>query len=301
MTPITNNFLAPIRYHNLILWNKGGSSIDNKNAYWDIPLSAEQMEDLDPDLIKELNNEFDEVELPQCEQGGRRRSPVFKFIGLIIIVFFIAIFSGYYLQNNELPPLHILSQSGELKKTPEVESFQKAVVIINAIESKGTGFNIDSKGLIVTNAHVVANADTVLVQFSQGGIYQGRKLMSFPDVDLALIKINGGNLPKLDLAEDSAKAGSDVIIIGNPLGFPFVASSGTVAGTVFLNKWTEPVLSIEGYIDKGSSGSPVINSQGKVVGIIFAVLEASQDSGAEKVMGFAVPVESLKKRLKVVK
>jgi len=251
------------------------------------------------DLIEELNNAFDEEDTPQHKLQEYRKTPVFRLIGLITIVSFIAIFVGYYFKDYSLPSLNFLSQSGELKQLPKVQALQKAVVMIDTVDSKGTGFNIDSEGLIVTNAHVVNNRKVVMVKFSQGKIYQSTKWVSFPDVDLALIKIKGENLPKLDLAGDEAiKLGSKVIIIGNPLGFPFVASTGTVSGQILFNKWLEPVLTIESYIFKGSSGSPVINSRGEVVGIVFAVLESSQNNGKGKATGFAVSVDSLKKRLK---
>lgn len=279
--------------------NKGGSSIDKKTGYWDIPLSEEQKETLDLDLIEELNQAFDEEDIPPQKPQRDRKTPAVRFIGLIIIVSFMIISVGSYFKADRLPSLHFLSQSGVLKQSPEVQVFQEAVVMIDTIQSKGTGFNIDAAGLIVTNAHVVDDAEAVLVKFSQGKIYPSTEWVSFPEVDLALIKIKGENLPKLDLAENGGmKPGSKVMIIGNPLGFPFVASQGTVSGQILLNKWTEPVLKIESYIYQGSSGSPVLNSRGEVVGIVFAVLEKSQSNEKEKATGFAVSVDSLKKRWK---
>jgi len=201
-------------------------------------------------LFEELNEDeaLEEEDIPE-PKPQYRKTPVFRFIGLITIVTFLAIFAGNYFKDYGLPPLNFLAQSGELKQLPEVQAFQKAVVMIDTVKSQGTGFNIDSEGLIVTNAHVVNNAEVVLVKFSQGKIYASTKWRSFPDVDLALIKIEGQNLPKLDLARDAnMKPGSKVIIIGNPLGFPFVASTGTVSGQLTLDQWAEPVLKIESYI-----------------------------------------------------
>ncbi len=251
------------------------------------------------DLIDELNKAFDDEEdIPEPQEEKYKKAPLFRLIGLITILSCILIFAGNYFKDFRVPSLNFLSQSGELKQLPEVQTFQKAVVMINAGDSQGTGFNVDSEGLIVTNAHVVDNAKVVLVKFSEGKNYLSTKWVSFPDVDLALIKITGKNLPKLDLAGDEAvKSGSKVMIIGNPLGFPFVASTGTVSGQILLDKWAEPVLKIESYIFKGSSGSPVINSRGQVVGIVFAVSE-SQNNEKGRTTGFAVSVDSLKKRLK---
>lgn len=275
------------------------NTIDKKTDYWDIPLSPEQKENLDLSLIEDLNNTCDAEDIPQQKPEKHRKAPLFRLIGLLTIVSFIAIFAGNFFQDSWLPPLDFLSRSGELKQLPEVQAFQESVVMIDTLQAKGTGFNIDSEGLIVTNAHVVNNAEVVLVKFPQGKVYASSTWVSFPEVDLALIKIAGENLPELDLAEDEAiKPGSNVIIIGNPLGFPFVASTGTVSGQVLLPNWVEPVWQIESYIYKGSSGSPVINSRGEVVGIIFAVLESSQHNEKGKATGLAVSVASLKKRLK---
>ena len=215
-----------------------------------------------------------------------------------MIICFTAIFLGYNFKNDWLPSLNAFSQSRALKQLPEVKSYQEAVVLIDTGQSRGTGFNIDSEGLIVTNAHVVNNAKVVEIKFSRGNVYKGTKLASFPEVDLALIKIRGENLPKLDLAENGAVSfGDKVIIIGNPLGFPFMVSQGTVSGYAFLHSRLEPVLKIDGFIYKGNSGSPVINSQGKVIGIVFAVVESAENS-KEKVTGYAISVDSLIRRLK---
>lgn len=282
---------------------EGESSIDQKGDYWDVPLSDKQKENLDLDLIEELNikelsNQAIDDESSQEKLERRRKKPVFRLIALLTLLAFAAIYTGSFLKGEWLPPLNILSQSGLLKQLPRVAELQKAVVLIDAVTAKGTGFNIDPAGLIVTNAHVVDQSSVIRVKFANGEIYQGTKWRIFPEVDLALIKIKGRNLPELDLAESSlASQEGEVMIIGNPLGFPFVVSKGEVAGKILLNNWTEPVLKIDSYINKGSSGSPVINMEGKVVGIIFAVLEASQNDETGKTTGFAISVDSLKQRL----
>ncbi|MEL7565772.1 MAG: trypsin-like peptidase domain-containing protein [Dehalobacterium sp.] len=271
-------------------------NIDQKYEYWNTDLSDEQKEKLDMDMIEELNNQFDEEDISQSRQQEKRKKHVLRFIAIITMISFTAIFAGFYFKDDWLPSFNAFSQSWELKQLPEIQSFQEAVVMIDTGKSKGTGFNIDADGLIVTNAHVVNDSEAVLVRFSQGDIYMGTQWISFPEVDLALIKIKGKSLPKLDLAEDRAVSPGDrVIIIGNPLGFPFMVSQGKVSGHTLLNNWSEPILAIEGYIYKGNSGSPVINNQGKVVGIVFAV-SASQNNN-EKVTGYAISVDSLNNRL----
>lgn len=277
-----------------------GKAIDKKTDYWDVPLSDEEKELLDIDLIEELNQKFEfETEETLDNQEGESKKTVIRLLGLITILFLITAFAGFYLKMDELPNLNFLSQSGDLKKNPEIQEIQKAVVMIDAGTSQGTGFNIDASGLIVTNYHVIHDAKKVLVKFPQGKIYVSTQYWVFPEVDLAFIKIKGDNLPQLELAENTIiNPDNEVIIIGNPLGFPFVASTGTITGQILLDQWKEPVLTIESYIYKGSSGSPVINSQGDVVGIIFAVLELENDKN--KTTGLAIPITSLQERLNLI-
>ncbi|HHT64209.1 MAG: S1C family serine protease [Bacillota bacterium] len=273
--------------------------INKKANYWDIPLSAEDKENLDVDLIEELNNAYDDEEiLPVPKRQGTGKTPAFRLIGLITVIIFMGILAGNFFGVDSLPQLGLLSQSGELKQLPEVQAFQKAVVLVEAGQSKGTGFNIDSEGLIVTNFHVVNDAKVVIVRFPQGKIYVSTNWWSFPEIDLALIKIEGKNLPQLELADKAGESGSKVLIIGNPLGFPFVVSPGLVSGQIMLERWTEPVIVIESSIYKGSSGSPVINSQGEVIGIVFAVLESARNKDNGESTGLAISVESLKKKLR---
>ncbi|MGI6685162.1 MAG: S1C family serine protease [Bacillota bacterium] len=262
-------------------------------------MSAEDKENLDADLIEELNNAYDDEEIiPVQKQQGTEKTPGFRLIGFITVIIFMTILVGNFFRAYSFPQLGFLSQSGELKQLPEVQAFKKAVVLVEAGQSRGTGFNIDSEGLIVTNFHVVSDAKVVIVRFPQGEIYVSTKWRAFPDIDLALIKIEGQSLPKLELADKAVKSGSKVLIIGNPLGFPFVVSTGLVSGQIMLERWTEPVIAIESFIYKGSSGSPVINSQGEVIGIVFAVLESAQNKDNGESTGLAISVESLKKKFR---
>ena len=273
------------------------SRIDQKTDKWELPISEEDKAELDLDLITELNSESAEVDDDE-EPAPRRKTPAFKIAALLTLLAFVALFAGSYLKGEWLPPLNILSQSGMLKQLPQVTDLEKAVVLIDTVEAKGTGFNIDAGGLIVTNAHVVDQAKVIRVTFANGDIFSSSKWLSFPEVDLALIKIAGNNLPKLDLDKaGGGKTGSSVIIIGNPLGFPFVVSEGKISGLVKLDSLTDPVLIVSGYINQGSSGSPVINAQGKVVGIVFAVQDSASDKASGRTTGYAVAVDSLQKRL----
>lgn len=275
--------------------------MDHQPDYWDVPLDEELEKKLDVQLIAELNQQYagddqaEDLSYPQEEENGLGLT--FKIAALITAICFILIFSGYYLQGDWLPTLSAFSESQELKQLPQVKEYQNAVVLIDAGESRGTGFNIHEEGLIVTNAHVVEDKKMIQIKFAGGSVYKGTIQAIFPEVDLALVKIKGKNLPMLELAKNSTmELSEEVIVIGNPLGFPFMVSQGIVAGQVLLRDWAEPVIKISGFIYKGNSGSPVINQKGQVVGIIFAVLETGE-TGEEQVTGLAISSDSLQKRL----
>jgi len=162
---------------------------------------------------------------------------------------------------------------------------------------QGTGFNIDSQGLIVTNYHVVRDARLVFVGFADGTIHGVKEAIHFPEVDLALLDIAGDNLPVLALEnENNMKTGDKVIVIGNPLGFPQVVKEGEVVGQIRLQGWEDPVIMIKGPIYSGSSGSPVFNEEGTVVAVVFGTLKQQANSEQVENIGLAVPINQLKAR-----
>ncbi len=263
-----------------------------KQEYWKVPLTPKQKRNLDTNLIEELNEQYNE-EAPK----GKKRSPAMKLIGILTALVFTAIVLANGFKVFTLPPLDFLLRSLELAKDPQVQQLQRGVVSVNALNRRGTGFNIDPSGLIVTNHHVIQDARVVYVGFKGGGVYYGQKINSFPEVDLAVIKIDGDSLPALDLDYayklDTAK---EVMVIGNPLGFSQVVKEGKIIGETLLGGWNTPVLMIEGSaIHHGSSGSPVFNPGGKVVAVIFATLV--RDSKDQDIIGLAVPIKHLLERI----
>ncbi len=253
--------------------------------YWKIPLSNENRNELDEGLINRLNAEYDE-DLPVSSH----RPKGIRLVGLVTAIVFLALVFGNLFSLINFPSLGFLHKSSELAQNPEIQKLRQAVVEISSANSRGTGFNIDERGLIITNYHVVENLSFIKVTFYGGAAYNGRVLASFPEIDLAVISIEGEDLPTLELETGKeAAAGDKVTIIGNPLWFSHVAKEGEIVGITMLKEWDIPVFKIRAPIHKGNSGSPVINSEGKVVGVIFATLE----SQAEEIMGLAVPVRHI--------
>lgn len=263
--------------------------------YWEIPLDGEIEKDLDTELLEQLNRDFPEDDSPGS-QVTRRYSFIFRTVGFLTIIAFFFFSVGYWMKEHNLPPFNLIARSQKLSSQKELQELQKGVVEVNAIHGQGTGFNIGTDGLIITNNHVVAKGSAVYVKFKDGTIFQGKKVTTFPTIDIALIDIEGDDLPFVELAKEELKPEEEVIIIGNPLGVNRIINKGKVIGPLKLKDWQEEVLAIKCQIHKGNSGSPVFNNQGKVAAVIFATLDQGENS-LEEGIGVAVPLTLLLKEL----
>lgn len=234
---------------------------------------------------------------------GRRSSLFLKLTALCVIIIFTALVLGGFLEIFTLPSLDFLVESQRLSRDPLVQELKQAVVRVTAIpkgqadpfsrQQRGTGFNISPKGLIVTNRHLVEEAGSLIVSFSGREDCRVAGWWIDPDVDLALITLEEGDFPFLDLEKEMLpQMGEQVMIIGNPLSYPRVVIQGKITGYRELNldHFPQPVLEIDASIYGGSSGSPVFNKEGKVVAIIYASLKGQ---GEECARGLALPVALL--------
>ena len=193
-----------------------------------------------------------------------------------------------------MPSLDFILESRELSRDPKISAYMAAVSAVNTGQRRGTGFNIDPSGLFVTNFHIVEDAVLINFRLLSGDQYQASEWLSFPESDLALIDIKAENLPYLTLAQEQLpQPDAEVIIIGNPLGYFLIVVRATVLGTASVAGLEQPVLVIKGPVFKGHSGSPVINSDGQVIGIIFAT--AAGSSGNETI-AFAIPSAEILRR-----
>lgn len=267
--------------------------MSDKPESWDSPLTLEQKNQLDLELIKNLNQLYDsgESDLDLSTKAGERKHIVFRIVSLFTALFFIALMLGGYFNFLTLPNLGFLAESWKLEQIPRIKQMEQAVVMVKSSKNQGTGFNIDSGGLVVTNYHVIKGAGNIRVNFSYGPIYTGQIVQSFPEIDLALIKIPGKNLPVSKMEYHRAPdLRQKVTIIGNPLGLFQIIANGEVLGLTRVQGINIPVLAIRGPIHPGNSGSPVFNQEGKVIAVIFATLNSGQD---KEIVGLAVPVSYL--------
>lgn len=259
-----------------------------KDDNWNISLSNEDKKDLDEDLINQLNEKYDGDGDTAKKPSGRSKG--IRVVGLLTaLVLIILAFNNLFLVF-DMPSFLFVQRSRELARDPEIKKLREAVVVVSSLNSRGTGFNIDQSGLVITNNHLIKNADIVNVNFPRGPLYAGKVWASYPEIDLALIRIEGENLPVIEIeTETGLAAGDEVLIIGNPLWLSFIVTEGEVVGSAVLKGWEQMVLMIKAPVHKGSSGSPVINSEGKVAAVIFATVQTEQ----EEIIGLAVPINYL--------
>lgn len=117
-----------------------------------------------------------------------------------------------------IPAIEFIKVSTKLSAQEDIQTYKKAVVEISTGSSKGTGFAISKDGLIVTNAHVVEQAQTLSVVFPDEGVMEATLIKNYPDVDLALLQVQADQLPYLPLADDPTfPANEHIHFIGNPL------------------------------------------------------------------------------------
>ncbi len=210
-------------------------------------------------------------------------------ISLILVLSLFSYVLAIYPQLFNRATIDFISTSIELSKTEEVKLYKKSVVIVKADNSKGTGFYYSDNGYIITNYHVIEGQQTAKVTFNDGKTYSANVVNSDKEVDIAVLKIEANDLtyPILEL-EDRWSQDETVYIIGNPLSSSFIVNKGNIIGQ--MSNGVIPVLVIDASVYRGNSGSPVINSEGKVVGVIYATAYINHQ-GIEKKVGLAIPIE----------
>jgi len=162
------------------------------------------------------------------------------------------------------------------------------------VKGSGTGFLVSADGLLVTNHHVVTGGKRILAKAENGGLFPViRVLATDPVNDLALLQLDGKDLPCLTLSPpNSAEAGTRIAVIGSPLGLEGTLTEGIVSARRKLPGEKREVLQISAAISQGSSGSPVLDAQGHVVGIASFLLAEGQS------LYFATPSEKLQALLR---
>jgi len=157
--------------------------------------------------------------------------------------------------------------------------------------SLGSGFIISDDGYIFTNAHVVANADEVIVKLTDKREFKAKVIGIDRRSDVALIKINATGLPKVDIGDPSTlKVGEWVAAIGSPFGFENSVTSGIVSakGRSLPDEIDVPFIQTDVAINPGNSGGPLFNLKGEVVGINSQIWSRT---GTYMGLSFAIPID----------
>jgi S1-C subfamily serine protease len=169
------------------------------------------------------------------------------------------------------------------------------------LQGQGSGFIVDSNGTILTNAHVVSDADRVTVILKDGRRLDGEVLGVDEVTDLAVVKISGGGVPTAALGDsDEVQVGDWAIAMGNPLGLDNTVTLGIVST---LNRSSALVgipdkrldfIQTDAAINPGNSGGPLLNADGEVIGINTAI--RANATG----IGFAIPINTAKQIMPIL-
>lgn len=201
-----------------------------------------------------------------------------RFItGIIIIIIIGQLAGGVALAQNKTPK--------EIAR-----EISRAVVIIEALDDRGSvtgqgsGFIVTSNGAVVSNLHVVQGAAMVRIKLPNGDVYKTADVVESDDAkDIVVLKIKGFKLPVVNLGDsDKAEVGESIVAISSPEGLANSLSTGVISGVRRLD--THRVFQITAPISQGSSGGALFNSNGEVIGIVTYFFKSGQN------INFAVPI-----------
>ena len=167
------------------------------------------------------------------------------------------------------------------------------------VESLGSGFVIHPDGYVVTNAHVVRQAEKITVTLADGTQHEARVISAETTSDLAVLKVDspeGTSLPHLPLGRsDDLMVGETVIAIGNPLGYSNTVTTGVISAVdrtlSFRELEIRGLVQTDAPINPGNSGGPLLNVKGELIGVNTAIRADAQN------IGFAIPVDRLAEEL----
>jgi serine protease Do len=160
--------------------------------------------------------------------------------------------------------------------------------------SLGSGFIITSDGYIITNNHVIKDADKIIVRMNDRREFKAKVIGADERSDIAVLKINAKDLPTVQLGESKdMKVGEWVLAIGSPFGFDYSVTSGIISaiGRSLPNENYIPFIQTDAAINPGNSGGPLFNMDGKVIGVNSQIYSRT---GGFMGLSFAVPIDVVK-------
>jgi serine protease Do len=171
----------------------------------------------------------------------------------------------------------------------------------HGVKSLGSGFIINKAGYILTNEHVVEDADKIMVSLTNGRTYTAKVVGRDTKSDVALLKIDGaGPLPEAPLGDSNhLRVGEWVMAIGNPFGFDHSVTAGIVSAKArFIPGSFSDYIQTDASINPGNSGGPLIDLQGAVIGVNSAIYTRT---GSSMGIGFAIPINLVKEEVQALR
>ena len=242
--------------------------------------------------------------------NAMERNEIMTAIRFLIITFIFNIYFGQAhsfsgpdtfsdLAEKVSPSVVNISTTGTIEQTgaqvPSIEDFfnfpfntPRSEPSERKFSSLGSGFVISSDGFIVTNNHVVENASDIQVTFTDGLKLEAKLIAFDAETDLALLKVDSRDLPYLEFGDsDTAKVGNWVMAIGNPHGLGGTVTAGIVSarGRMLGGRYDD-FIQTDASINRGNSGGPLFDLEGKVIGVNSMIISPS---GGSIGIGFAIP------------
>jgi S1-C subfamily serine protease len=222
-------------------------------------------------------------------------------IGLVLIYALLLSQAGAALTEDEKNNISVYNQVA-----PSVVNVSSVAMeldfFLNPVpkQGSGSGIIIDDRGYVLTNHHVIMEAQSVQVTLSDGSSYPAKLVGSDPDSDLAVIKIAApkSKLKSIRLGDsDKLRVGQKVLAIGNPFGLEETLTTGVISSVgrsirAPSGLLIEDMIQTDASINPGNSGGPLLNSDGELIGINSAIFTPS---GGSVGIGFAIPVNTAKK------
>ncbi|WP_254262469.1 DegQ family serine endoprotease [Marinobacterium weihaiense] len=219
------------------------------------------------ELVEEASPAVVNISTVQKQDGGRISTPFGQFHGP---------------NGEDIPEIfrHFFRDMPQFRERPH-----------KAPQSLGSGFIISRDGFILTNHHVIKDADQIMVRLNDRRELEAQVVGSDQRTDVALLKIDADNLPVVRLGQsDELKVGEWVLAIGSPFGFDHSVTAGIVSATerALANENYVPFIQTDVAINPGNSGGPLFNLEGEVVGINSQIYTRS---GGFMGLSFAIPID----------
>ena len=162
----------------------------------------------------------------------------------------------------------------------------------------GSGAIVSREGHIVTNDHVIAGMEAIEVELSDGRRKQARLIGTDPGTDIAVLKIDAGNLVPLPLADsDQVEVGETVMAVGNPYGLEESVTQGIISAKGRASESISDLFQTDAWLNPGNSGGPLINVRGELIGINEAIFS---ESGGWQGVGFAIPASTVRRTMDAI-